>query len=27
VDWIHVDQDKDQWRDVVNSVMSLQVPW
>jgi hypothetical protein len=26
VDWIELAQDKDQWRDVVNTVMNLQVP-
>jgi hypothetical protein len=26
VDWIHLDQDRDQWRAVVNTVMKLQVP-
>jgi hypothetical protein len=26
VDWIQVAQDRDQWRDLVNMVMSLQVP-
>jgi hypothetical protein len=25
VDWIHLAQDRDQWRTVVNSVMKLQV--
>jgi len=24
--WIHMAQDKDQWRDLVNTVMNLQVP-
>jgi hypothetical protein len=26
VDWIHMDQDRDQWRALVNTVMNLQVP-
>jgi hypothetical protein len=26
VDWIHLAQDKDRWRAVVNTVMNLQVP-
>jgi hypothetical protein len=26
VDWIHVAQDEDQWRDVVSMVMKLRVP-
>jgi hypothetical protein len=26
VDWMHLSQDKDQWRDVVNTVMNLPVP-
>jgi hypothetical protein len=26
VDWIHLAQDIDRWRDVVNSVLNLQVP-
>jgi hypothetical protein len=26
MDWIHLAQDKDQWRDLVNMVMNLQVP-
>jgi hypothetical protein len=26
VNWIHLAQDKDQWRAVVNTVMILQVP-
>jgi hypothetical protein len=26
VDWIHLAQDMDQWRDLMNTVMNLQVP-
>jgi hypothetical protein len=26
VDWTHLAQDRDQWRDVVNTVMNLRVP-
>jgi len=26
VDWMHLDQDRDQWRIVVNTVMNLRVP-
>jgi hypothetical protein len=26
VDWIHVAQDRDQWRTLVKTVMDLQVP-
>jgi len=26
VDWIHVVQDRDQWRAVVNTIMNLRVP-
>jgi hypothetical protein len=26
VDWIHLAQDKDRWRALVNTVMSLRVP-
>jgi hypothetical protein len=26
MDWIHLTQDRDQWRDRVNTVMNLRVP-
>jgi hypothetical protein len=26
VDWIHLAQERDQWRDLVNKVMNIQVP-
>jgi hypothetical protein len=26
VDWIHVAEDRDQWRPVVNKVMNLRIP-
>jgi hypothetical protein len=25
-DWIHLAQDKDQWRDLVNTIMNIRVP-
>jgi hypothetical protein len=27
VDWIDMAQDRDQWRALVNTVLSLRVPW
>jgi hypothetical protein len=26
MDWIHLAQDRDQWRDLVNTAMNLRVP-
>jgi hypothetical protein len=26
MDWIHLDQDRDQWQALVNTVMNIQVP-
>jgi hypothetical protein len=26
VDWMHLTQDRDQWRNLVNTVMNLRVP-
>jgi hypothetical protein len=26
VNWIHLAQDRNQWRDVVNTIMNLMVP-
>jgi len=26
MDWIHLIQDRDQWRDLVNTVMNLRIP-
>jgi len=26
VDWMHLTQDRDQWRDLVNIIMNLRVP-
>jgi hypothetical protein len=26
VDWIHLDQNRDQWRDLVNMTMDIRVP-
>jgi hypothetical protein len=25
-DWIHLTQDRDRWRDVVNTIMNLRIP-
>jgi hypothetical protein len=27
MDWIHMPQDRDQWRTLVNTAMNLQVPY
>jgi hypothetical protein len=27
VDWIHLAQDRDKWRAVLNTAMSLQIPY
>jgi len=27
VDWIHLAHDRDQWRDLVNTVMNIRVSW
>jgi hypothetical protein len=27
MDWIYLAEDRDQWRDVVSTVMNLQVPY
>jgi hypothetical protein len=27
VDWMHMDQDRDQWRAVVNTAMNLRAPY
>jgi hypothetical protein len=26
VDWMHLDQDRDQWRALVNTIMNLRIP-
>jgi hypothetical protein len=26
MDWIHVAEDKDQWSDLVNTIMNLRIP-
>jgi hypothetical protein len=27
VNWMHLPQDREQWRALVSTVMNLQVPW
>jgi hypothetical protein len=27
VEWVHLAQDRDRWRSLVNTIMNLRVPW